>query len=89
MLTYDKGLDRYFGLTELAEKYNIFKKVATRYELPDGKKVYGKQINSNPAAYFTEDIMVQLEKAANEEFLYGDFQGILNDDRTDDTESSD
>ena len=89
LLTYDKGLDRYFGLTELAEKYNIFKKVATRYELPDGKKVYGKQINSNPTAYFTEDIMVQLEKAANEEFLYGDFQGILNDDRTDDTESSD
>ena len=37
-LTYNKGLDRYYGLLELAEKYKVFKKVSTRYELPDGSK---------------------------------------------------
>ena len=64
-LSYDKGLDRYYGLLDLAEKYDIIKKVATRYELPDGSKVFGKAINDNPKKYFTEDIMHKLEIAAN------------------------
>ena len=71
LLTYDKGLDRYYGLLQLAEKYNIIKKVSTRYELPDGTKVFGKSINNDPEKYFTEDIMAQLEEAAQREFMYG------------------
>jgi len=71
LLTYDKGLDRYYGLLQLAEKYNIIKKVSTRYELPDGTKVFGKSINNDPEKYFTEDIMAQLEEAAQKEFMYG------------------
>jgi len=72
-LTYDRGLDRYYGLLDLAEKYDIIKKVATRYELPNGSKVYGKVINAEPEKYFTKDIMEQLEKVASQEFLYGDY----------------
>ena len=34
-LTYDKGLDRHYGLIDLAVKYDIFKSVSTRIELPD------------------------------------------------------
>jgi RecA/RadA recombinase len=71
LLTYDKGLDRHYGLLQLAEKYGIIKKVSTRYEMPDGSKVFGKSINNDPEKYFTEDIMVQLELAAKKEFMYG------------------
>ena len=70
-LTYDKGLDRYYGLLELAAKYEIFKKLATRYELPDGMKQYGKTILNNPQDYFTDEIMQKLETAAEKEFKYG------------------
>ena len=70
-LTYDKGLDRYYGLLELAEKYEIFKKVSTRFELPDGSKQFGKTILNEPEKYFTEDIMHQLDLAAETEFKYG------------------
>lgn len=70
-LSYDTGLDRYYGLLDLAEKYDIIKKVSTRYELPDGRKVFGKAINNNPTEYFTDDIMAQLEVAAAKEFKYG------------------
>ena len=70
-LTYDKGLDRYYGLLELAEKYEIFKKVSTRFELPDGSKQFGKTILNDPETYFTEDIMHQLDLAAETEFKYG------------------
>ena len=69
-LTYDKGLDRYYGLLELAEKYEIFKKVSTRYELPDGSKQFGKTILNNPKTYFTEEVMHDLEIAAETEFKY-------------------
>jgi len=71
LLTYDKGLDRYYGLLDLAEKYDIIKKVSTRYELPDGTKVFGKAINNDPEKYFTDDVMAQLEEAAKKEFMYG------------------
>ena len=70
-LTYDKGLDKYYGLLELAEKYEIFKKVSTRFELPDGSKQFGKTILNDPEKYFTEDIMHQLDIAAETEFKYG------------------
>ena len=70
-LTYDKGLDRYYGLLELAEKYDVFKKVSTRYELPDGSKQFGKTIMNDPEKYFTEEIMAKLEECAIKEFKYG------------------
>ena len=70
-LTYDKGLDRYYGLLELAEKYEVFKKVSTRYELPDGSKQFGKAILNDPETYFTEDIMHKLNLVAETEFKYG------------------
>ena len=69
-LTYSEGLDRYYGLLDLAEKYDVFKKVSTRYELPDGSKQFGKTIMNNPETYFTEEIMAKLEECAAKEFKY-------------------
>jgi len=71
-LTYDKGLDRYYGLLDLALKHNIFKSVSTRVELPDGSKTFGKTINNNPEKYFTPEILEQLDKVCTKEFKYGD-----------------
>lgn len=71
LLTYDEGLNRYYGLLELAEKYDIIKKVSTRYELPDGSKLFGKQIMNEPEKYFTQDIMDAIDKVADLEFSYG------------------
>ena len=70
MLDYDKGLDKYYGLVPIAEKYGIFKKVSTRYETPVGK-AFEKTIVNDPEKYFTEDVMKQLEKAVFKEFNYG------------------
>ena len=70
-LTYDKGLDRYYGLLDLALAFDIFKKQGTRILLPTGKTEYGKTINNNPEKYFTEDVMEKLEVVVNEYFKYG------------------
>ncbi len=70
-LTYNKGLDKYYGLLDLAIKYGMFKQVSTRIELPDGTKQYAKTINNDPEKYFTKDIMELLNEAASKEFKYG------------------
>ena len=70
-LTYDKGLDRYYGLLDLALAFDVFKKQGTRVLLPTGKTEYGKTINNNPEKFFTDDVMEQLEIVVNEYFKYG------------------
>lgn len=71
LLTYAKGLDRYYGLLDLAEKYGIFKKTSTRYELPNGKTAFGKSINEEPEKYYTEEVLQLIEQSAQNEFRYG------------------
>ena len=70
-LTYDKGLDKHYGLLDLAIKHGIFKSVSTRVELPDGSKQYAKTINNEPDKFFTKEILAKIDQAAKKEFLYG------------------
>mgnify|MGYP001421351432 FL=1 len=79
-LTYDKGLDRYYGLLDLALKYGIFKQTSTRIELPDGTTQFGKTINNNPEKYFTEEVLQQLNECAKKEFKYGSVEEIVEQD---------
>ena len=82
-ITYKHGLDRYYGLLEIAEKYGIFKKVSTRYELPDGSKVFGKSINETPEKYYTAEVLDLIDSACRNEFLYGvefESEGVEHED---------
>ena len=63
-------MDRYYGLLELAEKYEVIKKMGARYEI-NGAKLYGKEILKNPEKYFTKELMHDLNIAAETEFRYG------------------
>ena len=70
-LTYKQGLDKYYGLLELGEAAGIFKKVSTRYEMPDGSKVFGKNINDEPEKYFTKEVLDKIDEYARKKFSYG------------------
>lgn len=70
-LNYSSGLSRYYGLTDLALKYNVFKKVSTRIELPDGSKVFEKNIDDEPEKYYTKDILDKLDIQIQKDFKYG------------------
>ena len=70
-LNYSAGLDPYYGLLDLAEKFGIVKKVSTRYEFPNGAKAFEKEIKKNPTKFFTNDILEQIDEACKTEFLYG------------------
>jgi RecA/RadA recombinase len=71
LLDYTDGLDPYYGLLDLAEKFDIIKKVSTRYELPDGTKAFESAILNDPEKYFTKDILDRIDEACKNEFLYG------------------
>ena len=71
-LFYDRGLDPYYGLLELGEKYGIFSKSAGRYEI-NGVKTFAKTILNEPQKYFTPEIMEKLDDAAAKEFRYGNY----------------
>ena len=69
-LYYDRGLDRYYGLLELGEKYGVFTKRGNRILFGESA-VYPKSVLSDPEKYFTTEVMDQLEEAAKKEFRYG------------------
>ena len=92
LLTYKDGLSKYYGLLEMGEAAGLLKKVSTRYELPDGSKLYGKQILKDPEKYFTEDFLNQLDNYAKIEYTYGrtdeEYEDIAGDDSSDSEEVS-
>ena len=70
-LFYDeRGLDKYYGLLELGEKYGVFTRVGTRWKIGESS-VFAKSVLADPEKYFTEEVMAQLEEAARQEFSYG------------------
>ena len=66
----ERGLDKYYGLLELGEKYGVFKRVGNRIAI-GGSNVYPKSILSDPTKYFTDEVMAKLEEAARTEYSYG------------------
>ena len=70
-LFYDsRGLDRYYGLLELGEKYGVFQRKGNRVVVGESS-VYPSVILADPEKYFTPEIMEQIDWAAGQEFKYG------------------
>ena len=66
----ERGLDKYYGLLELGEQYNIFTRVGNRLKFGE-TSVYPKSVLASPEKYFTDEVMAQLEEAARTEYGYG------------------
>jgi RecA/RadA recombinase len=71
-LSYKTGLDKYYGLLDLAIKHDIIKKVtAQMVELPNGNRVKATNINRNPEEYYDDELLGLIDVAARKEFSYG------------------
>jgi len=70
-LYYDeRGLDRYYGLIELAEEGGIITRVGNKYNI-NGEKFFKKTILSSPEKYFTQELLEQIDEYAKTKFQYG------------------
>jgi RecA/RadA recombinase len=65
-----RGLEKYYGLLELGEKYGVFTRKGNRVVVGESS-VYPSAILADPEKYFTDEIMEKLDWAANQEFKYG------------------
>ena len=75
-LYYDeRGLDSYYGLLELGEKYGVFTKAGNRYQIGEAK-VYAKSVLEDPQKFFTPEVMQALDECAKKEYSYGSFDGV-------------
>ena len=70
-LYYDeRGLDRYYGLVELGEKYGVFERKGNRVVI-NGESVYPSVVYKDPDKYFLPEILQALDECAAKEFSYG------------------
>ena len=70
-LYYDnRGLDRYYGLLELGEKYGVFERKGNRIVIGDDS-VYPSVVYKDPEKYITPEILQALDECAEKEFSYG------------------
>lgn len=78
-LSYATGLDRYYGLLELAVEADIVVKEGKDYAL-NGELWTTKQIRNDPGTFFNPEVMDALEKIVQEKFNYGSAIDMSGDD---------
>lgn len=72
-LSYDTGLNRYYGLLEFAEECGAVERVGNKYvfpHLPD-QKFFKKKIVEDPEMFWTREMLELLEPEINAKFMYG------------------
>ena len=82
-LFFDTGLDRYYGLLDIAKDAGIWE-VSGGQCIIDGEKRSKDEIENNPEKYFTPEIMIKVNEACARKFMYGQA-----DDETFDEETAD
>jgi hypothetical protein len=84
LLSFKNGLSKYYGLIDIALKYDIFRKSSTKIEVPNGEKVFEKHIMKNPEKYFNEETLNKINEACKKEFFYGGMEEL--EDKEDENE---
>lgn len=71
-LNYQAGLDRYYGLLDIALKYGIIKQEGKFWVGPGGLKASKKeQLEDEGEKYFNKDVLQAIDEACKAEFTYG------------------
>lgn len=71
-LSYTAGLDRYFGLQDLALEAGVFKKDSTRITMPTGVKIFEKELLANPEKYYTKEVLEQIDEFCKRRYCFSE-----------------
>ena len=69
-LSYETGMDRYYGLLPLAVEFGIVQKGPKKYVFPDGSSYYENEINETPSVW-TKEILDEIDKNCRIKFELG------------------
>ncbi len=77
LLDFQTGLNRYYGLLDIAERHGLVTKDGGKYcingvatPFSEAEK-FENGVYKNPEKYFTKEVLDAIEIAVNKEFLYG------------------
>lgn len=83
VLNHSTGLDRYYGLLEIAKEAGIVTDVSTKVKFPDGATAFKSTVNKNPTKYFTKELLDKIDVAAGKMFKYGEGEDVPVDETAD------
>lgn len=70
-LSYKTGLNRYYGLLEIAAEAGIVQRLDTRFKIGNGGFNYEKFFLKDPKKYFTKELLDEIDLACQKKFKYG------------------
>lgn len=81
LLDYKTGLNRYYGLLDLAVKHDIVEKGHGTFTFPDKTVAKGEdEVYNNPEKYFTKPVLDLIDAAAKKEFMYGSANKLVSEE---------
>lgn len=89
LLSYEKGLDRYYGLLDEAVEVGLVEKNTSRYTFPNKPAVFAKAIEADPEAYWTPDILTRLDEMLKPKYLFNMVATSVTSKSAEDGEDSD
>lgn len=70
-LDYKKGLNRYYGLLDLAIECGVWEKVGNKIKVSDGKLFFSKVINNNPEKFYSQEVLNKIDEWCKNNFTLG------------------
>jgi RecA/RadA recombinase len=84
-LSFTRGLDRYYGLLELAEESGLVTRQGNRVKFPNGEMGFPNAVYKTPEKFFTPEFLKQLD----EEYIAKNFRYLSLDEEVANGESDD
>ena len=76
-LSFKTGLNRYYGLLDIAAEAGVITRIDNRFKIGDHGLMYQAQILKNPSKYFTKDILDKIDAVCIAKFSYGNVDESL------------
>lgn len=70
-LSFKTGLNRYYGLMDIAADAGIVTRIGDRFKIGNGGSQYEKAMLRDPKKYYTREFLDEVDKACQEKFKYG------------------
>lgn len=77
-ISYAGGLDKYYGLLEMAVEAGMVQHSGGKYTFPNQKPVFAGKIQESPESFFTDDFLQELnDKYVRPNFSYGRGEALV------------
>jgi RecA/RadA recombinase len=70
-INFEKGMDRYYGLCDMAINSGVWQRVSKKIKVGE-KMFWEKEIVNDPEKFFTDDVLEAIDEYAKQRYKYGE-----------------